>query len=129
MDSQVVIEKFELVRDLLQKRERTLASIGMCVVALLLGYHVFTGSNGIRVYTQKRAENQKLQQEMEQLKKENENLTQSVRSLKSDPNAIEKEAREQLRYAKPGEVIFVVPEQKRPAPPNSASNQVIPAKP
>jgi len=124
-----VIEKFELVRDLLQKRERTLASIGMCVVALLLGYHVFTGSNGIRVYTQKRAENQKLQQEMEQLKKENENLTQSVRSLKSDPNAIEKEAREQLRYAKPGEVIFVVPEQKRPAPPNSASNQVIPAKP
>jgi cell division protein FtsB len=46
--------------------------------------------------------------------------------LKSDPKAIEKEAREQLRYAKPGEVIYLLPEQQGqhlaepPPPPESA---------
>ena len=49
-------------------------------------------------------------------------VMQTIKSLKSDPNAIEKEAREQLRYARPGEVIYVVPaeaQSNRPQP-NSA---------
>ncbi len=32
-----------------------------------------------------------------------------VDRLKSDPNAIEHEAREKLHYAKPGEVIYTLP--------------------
>ena len=42
---------------------------------------------------------------------ENQRLDAEIKALKSDPKAIEKEAREQLRYAKPGEVIYLLPEQ------------------
>lgn len=116
-----MIEKFESIRNWAQKRQKTLASVAMFAVALLLAYHVFTGSNGIKVYSQKRAENQVLQQELEQLKKDNDDLSRRVRALKSDPDTIEKEAREQLRYVKPGEVIYIRPEQKQAAPPANAT--------
>jgi len=110
-------------REWARKRQRKIASIAICAAAVLLAYHVFTGSNGIRVYTQKRAENRALQQELDQLKKENEDLTKRVKALKSDPETIEKEAREQLRYAKPGEVIYMMPEQKQVVPPNATAQQ------
>jgi cell division protein FtsB len=116
-----MVEKIESIREWAHKRQKTLASLGMCAAALLLAYHVFSGSNGIKVYTQKHAENKALQQELEQLKKENEDLSQRVKALKSDPETIEKEAREQLRYAKPGEVIYVMPEQKQAMPPANAT--------
>jgi cell division protein FtsB len=35
--------------------------------------------------------------------------------LQADPKAIEKEAREQLHYARPGEVVYVEPSPVRPA--------------
>ncbi|HYG99291.1 MAG TPA: septum formation initiator family protein [Terriglobales bacterium] len=123
MDLRAVIERMESGREWARKRQRKIASIAICAAAVLLAYHVFTGSNGIRVYTQKRAENRALQQELDQLKKENEDLTKRVKALKSDPETIEKEAREQLRYAKPGEVIYMMPEQKQVVPPNATAQQ------
>jgi cell division protein FtsB len=121
MDFRIVIERLETIREWARERQKTLASIGMCVIALLLAYHVFTGSNGIKVYTQKQSENQALQRELDDLKKENDDLSRRVKALKSDPGTIEKEAREQLRYAKPGEVIYVMPEQKQARPPANAT--------
>jgi cell division protein FtsB len=67
------------------------------------------GANGMVVYRQKRAEYQNLQREMKSLQKENDYYTQQVQALKADPKAIEKEAREQLHYARPGEVVYVAP--------------------
>jgi cell division protein FtsB len=54
-------------------------------------------------------------------------LDAEIKALKSDPKAIEKEAREQLRYAKPGEVIYLLPEQRGPqtAPPPPQSAQAV----
>lgn len=118
-----MMERVESAREWARTRQRTIASVVICVFAVFLAYHVFTGSNGIHVYTQKRVENRALQQELEQLRKENEDLTQRVKALKSDPETIEKEAREQLRYAKPGEVIFTLPEQKPTVPPNATAQQ------
>jgi cell division protein FtsB len=66
------------------------------------------------VYKTKRAEYQKLQTQIEQLQKENAQYTRQINALQSDPKTIEKEAREQLHYAKPGEVIYVDPEPQRP---------------
>ena len=71
------------------------------------------GPNGMVVYRQKKAEYQVLQKEVENLQKENDSATDEVKALKEDPKTIEKEAREQLHYAKPGEVIYVAP---APAP-------------
>jgi cell division protein FtsB len=67
------------------------------------------GANGMVVYRQKRAEYQNLQRELEELQKENDYYTQQVKALKTDPKTIEKEAREQLHYTRPGEVVYVAP--------------------
>jgi cell division protein FtsB len=129
MDIRVIAEKFEDVQYWVLRRRKTLASVAMCVAAVLIAYHVFAGTNGIKVYFKKQTENQALQQDLDRLKKENEDLSRHVKALKSDPQAIEKEAREQLRYVKPGEIVYVNPEQKPPAPPpNATAQQVAPRK-
>lgn len=121
MDIRAAIEKFEDVKEQARRRKKMLASGAMVLVAALLAYHIFAGTNGINVYFKKKAENKALQQDLDQLRQENEDLNRRVKALKSDPQTIEKEAREQLKYAKPGEVIYVMPEQKKLAPPPNAT--------
>ena len=43
------------------------------------------------------------------------------RWFRRDPKRIEKEAREQFHYARPGEVIYVAPERPAPTPPANRS--------
>ena len=44
-------------------------------------------------------------------------MEHQIDHLKSDPDAIEREAREKLHYARPGEVIYALPDQpKDPEP-------------
>lgn len=88
---------------------RRVATLGVGLMALWLSYHVVFGPNGMLVYNQKRSDFSRLQQEIEVLQKENSHYTHDIKALKSDPEAIEREAREQLRYAKPGEVVYVLP--------------------
>jgi len=97
------------------RMRRRLATFGVGLLTLWLAFRAVSGPNGWNVYRQKKLEYRQLQQEIQQLQKENQELERRVQSLKSDPNAIEKEAREQLRYAKPGEIIYVMPEPKSPA--------------
>lgn len=84
----------------------------VCLLVLALGYHVIFGANGLMVYRQKKVEHERLQKEVQQIQAENERLQKQINDLKTDPKAIEKEAREQLKYARPGEVIYVLPERK-----------------
>ncbi len=97
-------------------------SAGTAVViglALLLGWHVVNGKHGLSSWEQKRTEDKELQKEIQDLDQENERLRTRVERLKSDPDAIEHEAREKLRYAKPGEVIVDLsgetPQSSQPA--------------
>ncbi len=78
-------------------------------LALLLGWHVVNGKHGLSVWEQKRIQDRQLRQEIDALQKENDQLRVRVDRLKSDPEAIEHEAREKLHYAKPGEVIYALP--------------------
>jgi cell division protein FtsB len=100
----------EFVQKLVQWR-RLLASAAFAAIAICICAHVLLGNNGWVTYRQKKVEYQKLQQEVKQIDEENMRLDSEIKALKSDPTAIEKEAREQLRYAKPGEVIYLLPEQ------------------
>jgi len=81
------------------------------LLALLVTWHVIHGHHGLSVWEQKRAEDRALQREIQELQQENAQMRQQVQSLQSDPDAIEREAREKLHYAKPGEVIYVLPEK------------------
>jgi cell division protein FtsB len=91
------------------------------VLACSLFLHVMFGANGMVVYKQKRAEREALQKQIAQVQGENERYTQQIQGLKSDQKSIEKEAREQLGYAKPGEFVYVPPAPAKPTPPASHS--------
>ncbi len=88
---------------------RKLATAGVAILTAWLFAHVMFGANGMVVYRQKKTEYQVLQKEIDRLQKENDTYTSQVKALKTDPKAIEQEAREQLHYARPGEVIYVTP--------------------
>jgi cell division protein FtsB len=92
---------------------RVLATLCIGVLTIFIGYKVIFGANGMKVYEDKRAEAVRLQQQIDDEKLKNEQLQHQVDSLqREDPNAVEKEAREQLGYVKPGEVVLVEPQAK-----------------
>ena len=99
------------------RSRRKLASAGVGLLACLLAWHVVFGANGMVAWENKRAEYHQLQQQIDDLQKQNQQLEERIQALKSDPQAIEKEAREQLRYARPGEVIYVMPADPKPVKP------------
>ena len=96
---------------------RRIATIAVTVLTVSLFVHVMFGANGMVVYKQKRAEYETLRKQIVQVQPENDRYTQQVQGLKSDQKSIEKEAREQLGYAKPGEYVYVPPAPAKPAPP------------
>jgi cell division protein FtsB len=87
---------------------RKIATVAAAALALGVGYHVMFGPNGLTVYEQKRHETQVLTQQMQILQRENDQLKGHVDRLQSDPNAIEHQAREELHYTRPGEVIYTL---------------------
>jgi len=95
---------------------RRLATVAVAVLAVFLFVHVMFGANGMIVYRQKRAEYEALHKQITWVQQENERYTQQIQGLKSDRTSIEKEAREQLGYAKPGEYVYVAPSPAKPAP-------------
>ena len=96
---------------------RRIATIAVVVLAISLFVHVMFGANGMVVYRQKRNEYQELRKKIEQVQQENDRYMQQIQGLKTDQTAIEKEAREQLGYAKPGEYVYVAPAPAKPAVP------------
>ena len=109
------MQKTQPLRSALYAARRRLATAGVVLLTIWLFLHVMFGANGMVVYRGKRAEYQKLQSEIERLQNENDSYTQQIKALQSDPKAIEKEAREQLHYTRPGEVVYVQPTPQKPA--------------
>jgi cell division protein FtsB len=95
--------------DSLSIGRRKVATVAAAVLAIGVAYHVVFGANGLTVYEQKRQETHLLNQQMQDLQRENDRLKDHVQRLQNDPNAIEQQAREELRYTRPGEVIYTLP--------------------
>ncbi len=55
-----------------------------------------------------------IESQIHDLEAENQRLTNEIQALRTDPAAIEKIAREQLKLVKPGEVVLILPEEKPP---------------
>jgi cell division protein FtsB len=96
-----------------QANRRRIGTVAAVLFALFLTWHAVNGRNGLSSWQQKRAEDKALAQEIEQLTAENARLGQHVEHLKSDPGAIEYEARQRLRYARPNEIIYALPESPK----------------
>lgn len=103
---------------------RKVATGAAALFALGLGYHVVFGQNGLTAFEQKRQDAQSLERQLHSLQKENDQLKGHVDRLKSDPSAIEHQAREELHYTRPGEVIYTLPA----SPASDTANQPAAAK-
>jgi cell division protein FtsB len=100
---------------------RVLATCCIAVLAVLIGYKVVFGANGMKVWQSKRAQVNQLQDDIDQKLTEQQQLQRQVDALqRGDANVIEKEAREQLGYVKPGEVVLYEPRAK--ADPHTATD-------
>ena len=104
--------------DWVQRIWRPAGTAVAVVLALLLTWHVIHGRHGLSVWQHERAQDKLLQKQIQELQTENAAMKDRIEHLKSDPDAIEREAREKLHYAKPGEVIYALPTPPaQPQPP------------
>jgi cell division protein FtsB len=81
---------------------RRIATGVAAAVVVGFGFHVVFGQNGLIAYEQKREDTKTL----------DDALKEHVDRLQSDPSAIEHQAREELHYTRPGEVIYTLPAAK-----------------
>ncbi len=94
---------------------RRIATCAVFVLAVVLGFHVIFGHNGLIAYRAKRSQLQGLREQSVTLQDENRQLKHHVDRLTQDPDAVEHEAREALHYTRPGEVIYTLsPGRPRP---------------
>jgi len=95
--------------DAVYANRRKFATGVAAVLAVGVGYHVVFGHNGLTVYEQKRQTERVLVQQLQTLQQENDRLKGHDDLLQNDPDAIEHQAREELHYTRPGEVIYTLP--------------------
>ena len=89
------------------------AALALVLICLALVVHEIFGQHGYLALRRQQQELQTLQNQIQQLKQENDQLDKQIKALKSDPKAIERLAREQMRMARPGELIYTLPEKKQ----------------
>jgi cell division protein FtsB len=131
-DEKLFSEKGEAADEPLPTRERALmwaqrawrpaGTLVAVALALAFGWSVVNGRHGLSAWQQQRTQDKELQKEIQDLQLENAHLRDHIQRLKSDPHAIEFEAREKLHYAKPGEVIYTLPAQPQ-TPPHQAATK------
>lgn len=88
---------------------RKVATVVAAGLTVSMAYHVMFGQNGLTVYQNKRQSSHDLERQSVILARENELLKGHIARLESDPSAIEHQAREELHYTRPGEVIYTMP--------------------
>ena len=87
--------------------------LGLFVMAMLV--HDIFGRHGFLAMRQKKREILEVQANIDRLNKENQQLASDIADLRSNPQAIESIARDELNLAKPGEYIIKIP-QASPQP-------------
>ena len=85
------------------------------LVLLTLGLAVYGGNQVLRV-TQMRREMESMERELVTLRTRAEELTRTVEQLRNDSSAMEKLAREEFGYVRPGETVIRFPPAGRGAP-------------
>ena len=111
-------------------RAKALYRNGILVLLLMtiaLIVHNIFGVNGYLALRRQQKELHSLQLRIQQLQQENERLDKANHALKSDPAAIERVAREQMRMAKPGEKIYALPEKPPAAAQPAPGKQTVPS--
>jgi cell division protein FtsB len=81
-------------------------------VVFYAGYLVL-GPNGYLALREREREAQVLRDDIRRLTLENMRLSSRVEALQNDPREVERVARQEMKLARPGEVIFLLPQPKK----------------
>jgi cell division protein FtsB len=95
----------EQLREFLRRNMSLFLAAGL---VLLMIQDVF-GTHGVLAMRRAQKEAARVQQEIDRVNNENHQFQDNVKALKSDPQAIERIAREEMGLARPGEYIFKIP--------------------
>jgi cell division protein FtsB len=68
--------------------------------------------SGLRQHRRLRHDVEAMRRENALLSDENTRLSREVRALRSDPAALERAVREELRYVRPGERVYVLGDER-----------------
>jgi cell division protein FtsL len=88
--------------------------LALALFALLV--HDVFGTHGFIAMRRTQMEIEQIREQIGKMNEQNKSLTEQVNSLKSDPKSIERIAREEMGLARPGEMIFKLPDSPKPAP-------------
>lgn len=103
------------------KTIRRYAILGLALLSIVLVVHEIFGRNGYLTLQRQKKEYTNLQQKIQTLSEDNQQLEQKIKALKTNPEAIAKQARDQLHLVTPGEFVYVLPGKKQAQ--SSASSQ------
>src|SRR5438270_13614133 len=101
-------EKIKSGREQLYRLRHKLAAMGIGILLCVVGYFAGFGANGLMDYEKKRRESRELDRQIKALEQQNAGMEQESKALDKDAQTIEKEVRERRRYARAGEVVYVV---------------------
>ena len=82
--------------------------LGLALFALLV--HDIFGPHGFIAMRRTQREIDDIREQIGKVNAENKSLANQVNALKTDPKAIERIAREEMGLARPGEMIFKLPD-------------------
>jgi cell division protein FtsB len=91
--------------------------LGLALLALFL--HDAFGTHGFLAMLRTQKEIKQIREQIGKINAENKSLSNEVNALKTDPKAIERIAREDMGLARPGEIIYKLPDS---APPGGPQN-------
>jgi cell division protein FtsB len=89
----------------LYRKAATIGSI-LLLIALVIG-SIF-GDRGYLHLVSQTKKSEALELDLSTLRSENIRLTEEIAALKSDPQAVERVAREELGLARPSEIVFLL---------------------
>lgn len=82
----------------------------LALALFALFVHDIFGPHGFIAMRRTQKEIDQMHEQIVKMNDENKSLTDQVSSLKSDPKSIERIAREEMGLARPGEMIFKIPD-------------------
>jgi cell division protein FtsB len=102
-------QKLQEPKSFWSRYARTILGLALFLIAI----HDVFGSHGLLAMRRTQEQVQELRGEIDRLNQENGDLNKQVQALRADPKAVERIAREEMGLARPGEMIFKIPEQSQ----------------